>query len=131
VVIVSPGGLADSRVSRPAAREQAARLRECEARRTLAVERLYVAADSYRCLLMLLATWVADPVRFGYLQQGRDELMSVRFAWNPLLVELRREVCPNARWQKRNRHWLMSVDDAERFLRAAQARPEFVIHFGW
>ena len=53
--------------------------------------------------------------------------MSVRFAWSPLLVELRREVCPNARWQKRDRQWLMSAEEAERFLGAAQARLEFAM----
>ncbi len=55
----------------------------------------------------------------------RDELPSVRFAWNPTLVALRREVCPDARWQKRGRHWDMHTDDARMFLHAAHARLEF------
>jgi hypothetical protein len=49
----------------------------------------------------------------------------VRFAWSPMLVELRREVCPSARWQKPSRHWVMSETDAQAFIRAAQARLDF------
>jgi hypothetical protein len=52
-------------------------------------------------------------------------LPCVRFAWNPILVALRREVCPNAQWQKRGRHWDMRTDDARLFLHAAQTRLEF------
>jgi hypothetical protein len=52
-------------------------------------------------------------------------LPSVRFAWNPTLVALRREVCPDARWQKQGRHWDMHTDDARSFLHAAHARLEF------
>jgi hypothetical protein len=50
---------------------------------------------------------------------------SVRFAWSPLLVDLRREVCPSARWQKQGRHWVMSETDAVALIRAAQARLDF------
>ena len=50
---------------------------------------------------------------------------AIRFAWNPLLVDLRREVCPGARWQKQRRCWMMSDDEAQRFARAAQARLDF------
>ena len=49
----------------------------------------------------------------------------VRFAWSPMLVDVRREVCPNARWQKQGRHWVMSETDAGAFIRAAQARLDF------
>ena len=49
----------------------------------------------------------------------------IRLAWNPLLVDLRREVCPGARWQKQRRCWMMSDDEAQRFVRAAQARLDF------
>ena len=42
-----------------------------------------------------------------------------------MLVDLRREVCPSARWQKRGRHWVMSETDAQAFIRAAQARLDF------
>src|SRR5689334_555886 len=49
----------------------------------------------------------------------------VRFEWNPVLIELRREVCPNARWQRQGRHWLMTDADAERFIQTAQARLDF------
>ena len=49
----------------------------------------------------------------------------VRFAWSPLLVDLRREVCPSARWQKQGRHWVMSEPEARAFIRAAQARLDF------
>ena len=46
----------------------------------------------------------------------------VRFAGSPMLVDLRREVCPSARWEKQGRHWVMSETDARTFIRAAQAR---------
>ena len=50
---------------------------------------------------------------------------SIRFAWNPLLVDLRREVCPGARWQKQGRCWIMNDGEAQRFVRAAQAGLDF------
>jgi hypothetical protein len=50
---------------------------------------------------------------------------SIRFVWNPILMDLRREVCPGARWQKQGRQWIMSDAEAQGFLRAAQARLEF------
>ena len=50
---------------------------------------------------------------------------TIRFAWNPLLVDLRREVCPGARWQKQGRCWMMSDAEAQRFMRVAQARLDF------
>ena len=50
---------------------------------------------------------------------------SVRFSWSPMLVDLRREVCPSARWEKQGRHWVMSETDARAFVRAAQARLDF------
>jgi hypothetical protein len=46
----------------------------------------------------------------------------VRFRWNPLLVDLRREVCPAARWEKNKRRWFMNDTEAATFLRAAHAR---------
>ena len=49
----------------------------------------------------------------------------VRFAWSPMLVDLRREVCPGARWQKPGRHWVMSETDAQAFIRAVPARLGF------
>jgi hypothetical protein len=52
-------------------------------------------------------------------------MASIRFAWNPVLVEVRREVCPRAQWQKAARRWIMSDADAEMFLRVAQARLDF------
>jgi hypothetical protein len=50
---------------------------------------------------------------------------TIRFAWNPILVSLRREVCPGARWHRQGRHWLMSDVEAQTFVRAAQARLDF------
>jgi hypothetical protein len=50
---------------------------------------------------------------------------SIRFVWNPILMDLRREVCPGARWQKQGRQWIMSDAEGQGFLRAAQARLEF------
>lgn len=52
-------------------------------------------------------------------------MASVGFAWSPLLVELRRQVCPRARWQKASRQWFMGDDEATSFVRAAQAALEF------
>jgi hypothetical protein len=49
-------------------------------------------------------------------------MASVRFPWSPLLVDIRREICPEARWQKRGRQWIISETDAQAFLRTAQAR---------
>ena len=46
----------------------------------------------------------------------------IRFAWSPLLVELRREECPRASWLGSRRAWSMSQTDAERFLHATQER---------
>jgi hypothetical protein len=42
-----------------------------------------------------------------------------------MLVDLRREVCPGARWQKNGKHWVMSEGDTWAFIRAAQARLDF------
>ena len=50
---------------------------------------------------------------------------SVRFEWNPTLVDLRREVCPGARWQKQGRQWIMSETEAKQFLQAAHTRLGF------
>ncbi len=52
-------------------------------------------------------------------------MASIRFAWNPVLVDLRREVCPRAQWRKADRRWIMSEAEADTFLRAAQARLDF------
>jgi len=53
-------------------------------------------------------------------------MATVRFSWNPLLVDLRREVCPSARWEKRSRQWVTTEAEAATFLRAAHARLDFV-----
>jgi hypothetical protein len=42
-----------------------------------------------------------------------------------MLVDLRREICPGAQWQKKGRQWIMNDADAEAFVRAAQARLDF------
>jgi hypothetical protein len=49
---------------------------------------------------------------------------SVRFDWNPMLVDLRREICPRAQWQN-GRQWIMSDTEADTFVRVAQARLDF------
>jgi hypothetical protein len=62
----------------------------------------------------------------GVRQMEENNLMaSVRFAWSPILVNLRREICPDALWQKKGRQWIMNDADAEAFVRAAQARLDF------
>jgi hypothetical protein len=49
----------------------------------------------------------------------------VRFAWSPLLVDLRRETCPRARWLARERAWSMTLEEAEAFLAAAHRLLDF------
>ena len=49
----------------------------------------------------------------------------VRFSWDAQLVSVRREVCPQAKWDKVTRAWTMTADDADTFLQAAQARLAF------
>jgi hypothetical protein len=60
-----------------------------------------------------------------YDNNGVSRLATIRFAWSPALVALRREACPRARWEKSARRWIMSDRDAQAFLRAAHARFEF------
>jgi hypothetical protein len=73
-----------------------------------------------------LATRLITALRFNQVHSNRrDEVAAVRFAWSPALVELRRQVCPNARWQKHSREWLMQDDEAQSFMRAAQAALEY------
>jgi hypothetical protein len=52
-------------------------------------------------------------------------MATVKFPWNPLLVDLRREICPAARWEKKGRRWVMTDGDAAAFLNAAHARLDF------
>lgn len=49
----------------------------------------------------------------------------VQFKWDAVLISLRREVCPRARWDKAQRCWAMTETDAERFLQAAHTRLSF------
>ena len=58
-------------------------------------------------------------------REGDNGVTSVRFAWNPMLVDLRREICPRAQWQKNGRQWIMSGTEADTFVRAAQAGLDF------
>jgi hypothetical protein len=57
-----------------------------------------------------------------YFGRDRNRLTCVQFAWNPTLVELRRQVCPGAQWQQKGRRWIMNEGEAQRFLQAAQTR---------
>ena len=50
---------------------------------------------------------------------------SVRFDWNPTLVDLRRDICPGARWQKQGRRWIMTDAEAERFVQAAHEKLDY------
>ena len=52
-------------------------------------------------------------------------MSTVRFAWDAQLVSIRRDVCPQARWDKLKRAWVMSTEDADTFLQAAQDRMYF------
>jgi hypothetical protein len=50
---------------------------------------------------------------------------TIRFAWNQMLIECRREVCPGARWHRPGRYWLVNDAEGQTFVRAAQARLDF------
>ncbi|MGE4043331.1 MAG: hypothetical protein AB7F35_00655 [Acetobacteraceae bacterium] len=50
----------------------------------------------------------------------------VRFTWNPQLVDVRREACPRARWNKAARAWTMSEAEAHAFLAASHNRLSIV-----
>ena len=50
----------------------------------------------------------------------------VRFAWSPLLVEVRREQCPRANWDRARRAWTMTQAEADRFLQASHSRLDFI-----
>jgi hypothetical protein len=43
----------------------------------------------------------------------------VQHPWDPQLVSVRREICPNARWNKARRVWAMTDEEADMFLKAA------------
>lgn len=49
----------------------------------------------------------------------------VRFAWCQILVDVRREACPQARWNKAAREWLMTEAEAEAFIAAGHQRLDF------
>jgi hypothetical protein len=49
----------------------------------------------------------------------------IRFAWDPQLVDIRRQACPKARWNKATRAWTMTTVEAEAFLAASHRRLEF------
>jgi hypothetical protein len=44
------------------------------------------------------------------------------FAWDPRLVDVRRQACPKARWDKAARAWTMTAVEAETFLAASHER---------
>jgi hypothetical protein len=94
-------------------------------RRTLAARGLHVAATLICCVGLLRCDSSALYGSYRRSRSGRDAVASVHFAWNPVLVELRREVCPNARWQEKGRQWIMQDDEVRSFIRAAQARLSF------
>ena len=49
----------------------------------------------------------------------------VRFSWDTLLVGVRREVCPRAKWDKATRAWSMTEAEAAAFIAASHARLVF------
>ena len=49
----------------------------------------------------------------------------VRFPWDAQLVDLRRETCPRARWDKANRAWVMTTAEARAFLEVVHVRKQF------
>ena len=53
-------------------------------------------------------------------------MAELRFAWSPTLVDIRREVCPKARFEKKGRRWIMNDAEAATFLHAAHARLDFM-----
>ncbi|MBV8097149.1 MAG: hypothetical protein JO110_28670 [Acetobacteraceae bacterium] len=50
----------------------------------------------------------------------------VRFAWSPLLVDVRREQCPRAKWDRAHRAWTMTQAEADRFLETSHSRLNLV-----
>jgi hypothetical protein len=48
-----------------------------------------------------------------------------RFAWNPQLVDVRREACPRARWNSQTRAWTMTAAEVEAFVAAGHVRLEY------
>ena len=50
----------------------------------------------------------------------------VRFAWSTQLVDIRRQACPQARWNKASRAWTMTEAEAAAFLTASHTKLEFV-----
>jgi hypothetical protein len=49
---------------------------------------------------------------------------TIKFSWHPQLVAVRREVCPGAKWIAASRTWMMTDDDATKFLTECHARLE-------
>jgi hypothetical protein len=54
----------------------------------------------------------------------------VRFTWSAQLVDVRRQACPHAKWNPRQRAWTMTERDAQIFLAAGHARLDFVRESG-
>jgi len=58
--------------------------------------------------------------------QGRVIRMpTVRFAWSPILVAVRREACPRALWDRDQRAWTMTPAEANLFVQASHRRLAF------
>ena len=49
----------------------------------------------------------------------------VRFSWDTQLVDVRREVCPRAKWDRAARSWSMTAAEVEAFIAAGHARLKF------
>lgn len=65
-------------------------------------------------------------LRFFGSVAGVSRVAIVCFPWSPTLVEIRRQVCPLARFEKKGRRWIMNDAEVGNFLRAAHARLDFV-----
>jgi hypothetical protein len=49
----------------------------------------------------------------------------VRFRWDTQMVDVRRQVCPQAKWDKQARAWTMTRAEAEAFIAAVHRRLDF------
>jgi hypothetical protein len=57
-------------------------------------------------------------------------MVTVRFAWSPQLIDVRREQCPRAKWDRTARAWTMTEAEAERFLQASHNRLNLIRDHG-
>jgi len=58
-------------------------------------------------------------------QRRVNGMPMVRFIWSPILVEVRRESCPRARWDRARLAWTMTPAEVDLFVHASHRRLAF------